>query len=282
MVRIRGASTTRGRRRPAFRDGTSLSTYTGPCEIKTANTVIDAKTVNCDLWIEAANVQIRNSKINGMVWIDDPGPNYSFTITDSTIDAGEVSATHNDGKRALGKSHFTAIRVETVRGIGGAWCEYDCTIRDSWIHGQDPDESGKAHQSGIRLGSGSASAGQRLTHNTVVCDAPDVPPDGGCSASITGYGDFATIQNNTVERNLFPWTTGGTCAYGGSSKSKPYGSGNNNVFRENVWQRGPGNRGAGAQGMCGYWFAITDLDAGQRGNQWIGNVWDSGGAVPAS
>lgn len=255
--------------------GTTLTNYTGPCTITVANTVIDSKTVNCDLVIATAGVQISNSQINGNVWIDDPTPNYSFTITDSTVDAGPVDAVHNDGKRALGKSHFTAIRVETVRGIGGAWCEYDCTIRDSWIHGQDKDEGGAAHESGIRQGSGSA---QNVVHNTIICDAPDVAPDAGCSADITGYGDFATIQNNLLERNLLLATTGGTCAYGGSSSPKPYPNGANNVWRDNVFQRSSFIQ---PSGHCGFWFAITSLDAGIRGNQWINNRWDTGELMPS-
>ena len=263
--------------------GTQLTPYTGPCRITAANTVIDAKTVNCGyLEIFAPNVQIRNSLINGSVWIDSPSQGGSFTISDSTIDAGEVNASSNDGKSSLGKSHFTAIRVETLRGVRGIWCEYDCTVQDSWVHGQDKDEGGAAHESGIRMGSGSPTAGQHFTHNTIRCDAPDVPPDAGCSADVTGYGDFATIQNNTLENNLFAWSTGGTCAYGGSTAGKPFPDGNNNVFRNNVFQRGPGNRGAGAQGHCGYWFGIVDLDAGQRGNEWTNNRWDSGEVMPSS
>ena len=121
--------------------------------------------------------------------------------------------------------------------------------------------------------SGTAGAGQRFVHNTIACDAPNVPPDAGCSADVTGYGDFATIQNNTLERNLFGASTGGTCAYGGSTPDKPYPDGNHNLFVDNVFQRG--------RGHCGYWFAITDLDVGRRGNRWIRNRWDTGAAMRA-
>jgi hypothetical protein len=255
--------------------GTTLTPYTGPCTITAANTVIDSKTANCNFEIKAPGVVIRNSQINGHVWIDSPEPNYSFTITDSTVDAGPVDATHNDGNKAIGKSHFTALRVETVRGISGIFCEYDCTVKDSWVHGQDKDEGGAAHESGVRMGSGAPGAGQFLIHSTIVCDAPDVPPDAGCSADVTGYGDFATIQNNTHTNNLLGATTGGTCAYGGSTANKPFPNGNNNVWKDNIFQRGSGRK-------CGYWFAMIDLDAGVRGNQWVNNRWDSGEAMPSS
>jgi hypothetical protein len=262
--------------------GTTLTAYTDSCTITAADTVIDGKTIDCDLEIRAAGVVIRNSLVNGHIWIDDPTENHSFTVSDSTIDAGPVDAVSIEGKRGLGKSHFTAIRVETIRGIGGAWCEYDCTIRDSWIHGQDKDESGTAHQSGVRMGSGSPDAGQYILHNTIVCDAPLVPPDGGCSADVTGYGDFNTIQNNTLANNLFGSTTGATCAYGGSSPGKLFPNGTNNVFRDNIFERGPGDRGAGPLGKCGEWSAISDLAAGRRGNQWINNRWDTGELMPSN
>jgi len=257
-------------------DGTALTNYTGSCTITAANTVIDKKTVNCGyLNIKAAGVTITNSKINGSVWVDTPNSGYSFTISDSTIDAGEVSATANDGKSSIGKSNFVATRVETLRGIRGVWCEYNCVVQDSWIHGQDRDEGGAAHQSGVRMGDGSV-----IRNNTLSCDAPDVAPDAGCSADLTGYGDFAPIRNNLIERNLFMATPGGTCAYGGSSGSngsKPYGSqAANIVFRENVFQR---KNALQSSGKCGNWFAIADFDRARPGNQFVGNRWDDGTAV---
>jgi hypothetical protein len=261
--------------------GTQLQPYTGPCRITTADTVIEAKAVKCDyLEIVAPNVQIRNSSIEGSVWVDSPKQGGSFAITDSTVDAGEVGA-ETEGKSSIGKSHFVALRVETLGGVRGIWCEYDCTVQDSWVHGQDKDESGVSHQSGVRLGSGTAAAGQRFIHNTIVCDAPNVPPDAGCSANVSGYGDFATIQHNTLTKNLLASGAGGTCAYGGSTPDKPFPDGNHNVFENNVFQRGRGDRGSGAQGHCGYWFAITDLAAGRRGNEWTRNRWDTGESMPA-
>ena len=255
--------------------GTALSAYTGPCTITAANTVIEAKTVDCVLTIAAANVQIRNTRINGSVWIEDPAKPYSFTITDSEIDAGPVDATHNDGRSAIGKSHFVATRVETHGGIRGVWCEFACTVQDSWIHGQARDSGGHAHESAVRMGDGST-----IRHNTLLCDAPDVAPDAGCSADLTGYGDFAPIRNNTIDKNLFMATPGGTCAYGGSSGkdgSKPYGNQAANIsFSDNVFQR---RNSVQASGRCGYWFAVTDFDATRPGNRWTNNTWDDGTPV---
>lgn len=244
--------------------GTTLTAYTGPCVI-TSPVTITAKTVSCTLDIRSTGVQITNARIVGTVYVDHPGAGF-VTILDSEIDAGGPT---NSG---LGKSDFYAARVHIHGGNRSAWCEYNCTIVDSYVHGQARDPSGVAHEGGIRMGDGST-----IRHNAIACDAPDVPPDAGCSADLTGYGDFAPIRNNLLERNLFMASTGGACAYGGSSGddgSKPFGNQAANIrFVDNVFQHGPG-------GKCGFYFPITDFDSSRPGNVWTGNVWDTGGTVP--
>lgn len=261
--------------------GTALSGYTGPCTISADGTSIVAKTVNCNpLTIAARDVHITNAQINGSVWIDAYPSPYSFTISDSNVYAGTAETDINDGVTAIGKSNFVATRVNTHGGIRGVWCEYNCVVEDSYIHGQATPIGGAAHESAVRMGSGTAGQGQIIRHNTLLCDAPNVPPDGGCSADLTGYGDFAPIQNNTITDNLFMTSTGGTCSYGGSSgplSAHPYGNrANHNVFRDNVFQRGVGNRGAGSTGHCGNWFGNADFDVSAPGNGWLNNKWDDG------
>ncbi|MFP2908472.1 DUF4082 domain-containing protein [Pyxidicoccus sp. 3LFB2] len=245
--------------------GTQLTPYTGPCTITVANTVIDSKTVNCDLAIRAAGVIIRNSKINGSVATDENSTGYSFTITDSHVDAGDRIVT------GVGAVNFTAIRVHVQGGNRSMHCWHDCEIRDSYVHGQMTDETGTAHESGIRMGRNVI-----LRHNTITCDAPDVPPDAGCSAGLTGYGDFAPVENNLVENNYFPGTTGGFCAYGGSSQGKPYSGATNNIrFIGNVF-------GRGSSGRCGWYGAITSFDTSEPGNVWSNNTWEDGTVLPPS
>ncbi|MEU6138165.1 DUF4082 domain-containing protein [Nocardioides sp. NPDC047086] len=242
--------------------GVRLTPYTGPCNITTAGTVIDGKTVNCTLNVRAADVTIRNSVINGTVYNDEASNGLGFTIVDSEVRVG------NRGGTGIGNVGFTALRVEVTGGNRSINCWRDCTVRDSYVHGQFTDLSGVAHESGIRMGSGGV-----ISHNTITCDAPDVPPDAGCSAGLTGYGDFATVENNLIERNLFLVTTGGTCAYGGSSSGKAYGGTNHIRFIDNVFQR------TAARPNCGYWFPIASFDSSAPGNVWRGNVWSDGGVV---
>jgi len=241
--------------------GTKLSNYTGSCTVTAANTVIDAKTINCSLTIRAKGVKITRSVINGTVYGATNGSS-SFTISDSNVNIGAREGT------GIGDGYFTATRVHVTGGTRSINCFINCTVEYSYVHGQFTDKTGVAHESGVRMGSGSVIRG-----NTIACDAPDVPPDAGCSAALTGYGDFAVVQNNTIDGNLFIAGSGGYCAYGGSSQGKPYSAGVNNIrFTNNVWQ-------AGSNGKCGYYGPITSFDSKAPGNVWSNNKFDNGKTV---
>nr|RZI36099.1 hypothetical protein BJQ95_01501 [Cryobacterium sp. SO1] len=242
--------------------GTALTDYTGPCRITTPGTVIDAKRVNCGtLEIAANGVQITRSVINGGVYNDDSGSG-SFAISDSQIDVGNKAGT------GIGDVNFTATRVHITGGNRSVNCYRDCTLAASYVHGQFRDSTGVFHESGVRMGSGSVIRG-----NTIACDAPDVAPDAGCSAALTGYGDFAVVQNNIVDGNLFAAGSGGYCTYGGSTPGKPYSNGTRDIrFTNNVWERG-------SNGKCGSYGPITSFDTNAPGNAWSNNKWDDGTTV---
>lgn len=259
--------------------GTTLTTYSGSCDVYTPQTIV-AKTINCvsnDFVIHAGacGTTITNSYVNGQVYTDGSGgtDKACVTVTDSTLDPGPLPSS-TDG-RGIGTRNFTAIRVETIRGKSGGWCEYYCLVKDSYMHGQARDATGAAHESGLRQGSGATTRAQSIVHNTLVCDAPEVPPDAGCSAPLTGYGDFDTIRNNYVYRNLFVASKsdgGGFCAYGGNSGSKPFPNSENQEFIQNVFQRGN-------SGFCGVYGAISGFAESVRGNVWSGNTYDDGTPV---
>lgn len=250
--------------------GTPLSTYTGPCTIQTNNVVIDAKIVNCQLRILAQGITITRSIINGSIYSDPQYFNGSFTVTDSEIRMPQSAGT------GIGDANFTATRVEVTGGSRSINCYLNCTVQDSYVHGQYTDTRGIDHESGIRFNTNS-----RLIHNTIGCTAPDVPPDAGCSAAITGYPDFDPVQGNTIDNNLILAGSGGYCAYGGSTTGKPFSGQTRNIkYTNNVWQRGI-EMGAGGRGyVCGYWGPITSFDSNAPGNVWSSNLYDDGTPVP--
>lgn len=262
-------------------DGVTLTAYTGPCIITEDDTIIDSKTVDCfpsendELTIQATGVVVTNSYIDASVTVFG-----SATFTDSTIDGQPINGLidPNTGNRAIEGHNFDLLRVELTGGCCGAWCDENCTFQDIYVHGQDDDEGGDAHQSGIRQDGGAVGNGQTFIHNTVSCTA-NVIDDGdgdpsGCSADVTGYGDFNTVQNNYWYRNLLVSPTSGVwCAYGGSTTGKPFPNGTNNEWHENVFQKGP-------TGTCNSAGAMNALAAGVRGNVWDSNVWDDGTTMP--
>ncbi len=243
--------------------GQKLSTYTGPMTITAPNTVISNKIVTGKLLIKAPGVKIINTRINGRVDLLNPKKtNSSFTITDSEI---HIGSRMNNLDTGLMRGNFHANRVEVTGGRRGAYCEYNCTIENSWFHAQSSDPGGKAHFGGIRM-----SENTTLRHNNITCES-QTGPGTGCSAPLTGYGDFAPVQNNLIENNRFYGSKSGYCAYGGSSGdngSKPYGHQARNVrFIDNVFVKGP-------TGKCGMYGAIASFDANRPGNVWSGNTWD--------
>jgi hypothetical protein len=243
--------------------GTTLTPYTGPCTIQTPNLVIDAKLISCDLRILTTGVKITRSRLNGHVDADNLKTKASFTISDSYVDVGNWPGT------GIGTRHFTATRVEVVRGSRSINCYEDCTVVDSYVHGQYHDTTGVNHESGIRMGSHAT-----IRHNTITCDAPNYPPDAGCSANLTGYGDFDPVEHNLIENNFFGDGTGGYCTYGGSTAGKPYSAHTNTiVFRGNVWQKP-------ADGISCYWGPITSFDVNAPGNVWQNNTYTDGKPVP--
>lgn len=250
--------------------GTSLTTYTGSCTITADDTVIDAKTVNCNPLIisGATNVTITRSKINGEIQTAEVNtPTYYWLyVTDS-----EIEAQGYDGSGITG-SNYKLLRVNIHGGKRPGLCWYNCLVEYSYIHGQLNDITGQNHQSGFRM-----EQYTTLRYNTIVCDSFEYPPEGGCSASISGYPDFQPINNNLVEHNFFPITNSAEfCVYGGNTGGKPYSGDATNAtyirFVDNIFERT-------ATRPCGNSGPVTDFDPNRTGNLWSGNVYFPDGAT---
>ena len=159
--------------------GTTLSAYTGPCTITTANTVIDSKTVNCpDLNIQAGGVSIVKSKVNGHVWsAADTNPAWTVSVTDSEVDGGLVQLP------AVGTGNLTVLRSNIHGGETAVQCDDGsvCTVQDSWLHGQAIPPGADWHLGGFLSDGGDHDI--RLIHNRVVCDPH--PPAWTAAAAAT-------------------------------------------------------------------------------------------------
>jgi hypothetical protein len=249
-------------------EGTVLTTYTGPCTITVANTVIDAKIVSCDLDVQATGLLIKRSHVKGSI-LGAEGFAMNLRIEDSWLDNGVCVDC------GVGYDSFIILRTEITGSNRGAYCRRTCLIQDSWIHGTALDPNSQWHASAVRV-----EQGANLVHNTLACDwtGPFNNSEIGCSADMTGYPDFAPIKNNTIDGNLFMANPIGLgfCAYGGGTSGKPYSNDPTDAtyitFRNNVFQRGSNRK-------CGAYGAITDFIAGRTGNVWTNNIWDDGAVV---
>ncbi len=253
--------------------GTNLTNYTGSCNITTANTVIDAKSINCDLSIQANNVTIKNSKITASNIGVNGG---SLLLIDSEVDFG-----NNINGEGLKGTNFIVRRANMYGGKRQVWCD-NCTVEDSYLHDQLSDPTGVTHESSLRVESFAV-----MRHNTLWCNAPDFPPDAGCSANQTGYPDFSPIHDNTFDKNLYMATTGGTCSYGGDNPGKPY---NNNPLNatnirstNNIFQRGTRMNDRNSipasdkrRYTCGGYGVVDSYNSAKAGFVFKGNMWDDG------
>lgn len=240
---------------------TKLSTYSGPCTITATNTVIEAKTVNCALTIKATGVVIRKSRVNGQVHTDDAGK-YSVTIEDSEVDGGRGQIA------AVAYTNVTVVRSNIHGGQTSVNCVRNCTIRDSWLHGQYMPRGEDWHLDAFLMNGGSNAT---LTRNTLDCQNDE----SGCSAAVGLFGDFSPVSRVVLDGNLFIANSNQSyCAYGGATEAKPYKA-DNIVFRNNVFQRG-------RSGKCAYGGAITSFDPRASGNVWQNNTWDDGSPLQSS
>lgn len=250
--------------------GTSLSAYTGSCTITADNTVIDAKTLTCDLDIRAADVMITRSKINGRVVLDTdiPGSSrWSYTLQDSEVNGGVVQLP------AVSYGNMSVIRSNVYGGQTAVQCGEKasfCTVRDSWLHGQNIPPGANWHLGGF-LSNGGTNV--LLEHNSVICDAAPTGSDGGCTGDVNLFGDFAVVSHVTVRNNLMGANTGSAyCTFGGDVSNKQFPHANNVVYEDNVFVRG-------SNGKCGAYGPVSNFNIDGPGNKWINNTWQDGTPV---
>jgi hypothetical protein len=262
--------------------GTTLSAYTGSCTI-TSTLTIDAKTINCPsgLTVEAANVVISNSKVNGRIVVDtDLNRTWSLTLTDSEVDAGsgDLPAIYN--------GNVTILRANIHGGHNGLECQEHsshCSLQDSWIHDQWQAPTGDTHLGGLLvLGNqvpctGSDATGvpacAEIVHNTVVCDAPVNSSGGGCTGDINLINHYGPLHGAIIKNNYLGANTGSAfCTYGSAGFEYPA---DHIVYMGNVFQRGTNNK-------CADYGPVTNFDKAATGNVWSGNVWDDGTPVAAA
>ncbi|PRY32044.1 hypothetical protein [Pseudosporangium ferrugineum] len=234
--------------------GVKLRTCNGT--ITRANTKLDGCRFLKGLTIQAKNVSITRSRVEGLV-----GATYltdwslgGLKLVDVEIDGG--GGVDPNGQAAIGSDDYTCIRCH-IHGTGrGANMANNVRIEDSYLHGWVYVDG--AHQTAI-----GSNGGKNFTvvHNNLDCQSK------GCSSALSLYGDFAPIDGALIEKNLFN-TDGGYCTYGGSTSAKPYPIGTNIRYVDNRFGKKYGPK-------CGYYGPVATFEM-HAGNEWRGNTWQDG------
>jgi hypothetical protein len=237
--------------------GTTLSPYTGSCSIYSNDVVIDSKLITCSpMLIYGTNVTIRRSLIRGTVSTNQPSA--SFSIIDSEVDGGSYAG------RAVGLHGVTVIRSDIHGSQHAVECNYDCVVRDSWLHDTYDGSSMGWHQNAFI----SAGTNVVVTHNTLYCV-------GGCTADLSLFAEpemsYATVQSNLLIASLDT----AACVFGGAPVRGSGGSSDHILFRSNVFQ-------PGSNGNCGFWQPVAYFDSSVSTNVWSGNVWTNGTVVASA
>jgi hypothetical protein len=234
--------------------GTTLTTYTGPCDIYADNVVIDSKRVTCEgILVYGRNLTIRNSRLLGFVTTNHPDA--SLTIIDSEVDGGDYPG------RAVGLHDVTVIRSNIHGSQHAVECNNNCIIRDSWLHDTYDGSSLGWHQNAYIA----AGSNVEVTHSTLYCV-------GGCTADLALFAE-PTMTYATVDSNLFVASIdSAACVFGGAPAEGTDGVNHHIVFTNNVFQ-------PGTNGRCGYYQPVAYFDSQPSTNVWSGNVWTDGRVV---
>lgn len=262
----------------------TLTAYTGPTTIKSCGVVIDSKTVSQDLIIEAGLptkdlskpcVTIKNSLVRGVIFAEDAGYG-PVLVQDTEVEPDGLSWWEN-----IGRSNFTALRVNSHGSEGVVKCDDNCVVKDSWIHGMQL--GGSYHYNAI---GGNSSQDFDIQHNYASCGdwqgtEPNVQPDAGCSAVIGFYGDYQPAERVTINRNFLASTFAGDqnrqsgyCLNPGFYPGKPYGTTKDVAVTDNIFARGQ----SGKCGVFGPSNALNKVGA-PNGNTWSGNRYADGGVI---
>lgn len=248
----------------------TLTAYTGPCSFPAGATVtIDSKNVvgRCGELIANQNntkLTIRNS-IVPRVEMTDPDAGSKLVISDTDVRAPG----YYEG--AVWGGNLTLTRVEVTGGQHSVHCQSNCTVVDSWLHGQYNDPAKSFHTNAFITNGGH---GIVLRHNTLHCDSTLNSNDGGCTADVSLFGDFERVYDVLVENNFLKANASSIsyCAYGGYQPSKPYPVATQIRYVNNVFERGTNRK-------CGVYGPVTSFQSSAAGNVWSGNRFDDGTVI---
>ena len=242
--------------------GTKLTVVHGTVTVTTPGTVIDSQDIKGQLIIQASNVTVKRSLIEGAKGQDasvDIQAGSNILIEDSEV-TDTYPAVGNDDMRVRGA---TVLRLNIHGGVDGIKLFSNSTVSASWIHGltyfaHDPGQAnGHTHNDAIQILGGSNF---HVTGNWLQSATMD-------NSAIQVTQSIGKISSLFISGN---WADGGGCSFNfdghnGAGKQLPL---NGITVVANRF----GHTSRVYTGNC----AIVDTLATHLVSS-IGNVWDSSG-----
>jgi hypothetical protein len=238
--------------------GVTLTTMNG-LTVTTNGAVIDSKHVKGDIVINADNVTIKNSKVEGRIHIRPP---FVGLKVQSTEIAGPGTAAAG-ATEAIGYANFSCDKCN-IHGWGkGVMMDGNVSVTNSWIH--DLAVGPDTHNEPILSLGGS--------NYNIVNNRLDAGTTGHFTAALSLLNQWNRLTDILVKDNVF--NGGGFCVYaGGEARHNDARPSSNIRFIDNTF-------GTDLHSKCGFYGAATAWDANGAGNQWSGNAMSNGNAVHA-
>ncbi|WP_345600139.1 hypothetical protein, partial [Thermocatellispora tengchongensis] len=240
-------------------DGVELE-KSGSITVKEDGAVIDGMDVHGEINVDADNVTIRNTRVNGQPghWGIIQREGRTGLVVENTEVFGNGEERTQFG--ILNNGKMITVRAVDIHTISNGIQTDQGLIEHSYFH--DPVEYEGDHIDMI-MSTGAAAPGTKLVirYNTVINNLVQ-------TGAIALFQDFGVPRDTIVQGNLL--AGGGYSLYGGAGKK---GVSSNvqvidNVFSKRVWPKG------GYYGPAAYW------DSDGPGNVWRGNTWEDGTPVP--
>lgn len=236
---------------------------TGPTQTARAGETIERATINGRLTIKHDDVTVRDVIVRGtgtyMIYIirkDNGECPRHVRLEYVEVDGSQAPA---DSIPIYSPECGFTIDHGLLHNLGRAIrVVNDVTIENTYIYLNRTWEG--AHRSGV-----STHGGKNIVvkNNVILCEK------GGCTAAITMYGDHAPVDGYLLEHNVIA-TTGSYCIYGGNLDGSNYPEGRDIKIVDNHFS-------TRYFPECGKYGPVTGFDAGVRGNEWHGNVWQESG-----
>jgi hypothetical protein len=172
--------------------GTNLTTQNGDMTINSAGTIIENKLINGCVFVNAANVIIRNSKI----LCSGPGAINNNSTGLLVVDS-EISCNGTLGSAALGWRNFTARRINAYACENIIWAENNVVIEDSYIHDPiDYDPVTDPHTDTVQIPRGATDI--TIRNNTIYGNYVNQDSFGNSAITVGGGTSNILITENLL------------------------------------------------------------------------------------